>query len=272
MDQDVFKIKVNGQELWRCCDLSVNQFSLDRYNFEPPLPSLELAVERLVESQHLSAQESRSMRHRLLTDYTDYFGRNTEGYFIVDLDGFFAAVERITSIKGEDRPRLSELEKNGLRNIALAIHLEANGNDSWRDIAAAIRATAVEQEVWARLFSPSADGIKVLEPTLRPEEVTALDGGLRYFEYLAESVGVGMRGINLTRSVKDALAMAIKAFPSNPVGRGLSAMIQFRSKRDSDSLNPLKDNYCSTSLAERFWNVGKKSGGSAFCGPEEMPG
>lgn len=221
MSQEVFKVILGGREMWRCCDSTTGMMSLDEATIERPVDSVDLAVEKLVAAGGLRTDPEReALRTRLSADLAEP-EKYRNGDFVVDLDGFFEAVSRLTSECGSDCPALTETEKEGLKNIAQVIAGEARGCEAWRELAAYVRETGIGDALKLKLFPEVDTGKFVPDPSLSSREVTALDGGLRYFDFLAGSTELGRKSVLMIHSAKVALQEAVLAYPDMLAPEGM---------------------------------------------------
>lgn len=187
MSQELFKLTIGGDVLWRGCNTNSGQISLDDTSLEPLLPTLEEAVDRLLTTEGLvSPAELASERARLIEEY-GHIENYQDGRFVLNLDGFFRSVERITQPEVASQLGFTDSEVAFLRSTVEAIRQELDRDKRWHT-ASAISDWDTQEEVYSKLFPDFDLGQGVIaHPTLLVEEVTHLDNGLRYFDLLSGS-------------------------------------------------------------------------------------
>ena len=187
MSQEVFKLTIGGDVRWRGCNTNSGQMSLNDKSLEPLVTSLDEAVDRLLSNDDLIPPTERaSERARLMQEYAeieDYLG----GRFVLNLDGFFRSVERITQSEVAKELGFTADEVACLRSIAEAIRQELDHDKRWH-IASSVLDQDTREEIYQKLF-PGFDPGKgeIPHPALLVDEVAHLASGLNYFNLLSGS-------------------------------------------------------------------------------------
>lgn len=187
MSQEVFKLTIGGEVRWRGCNTNSGQLSLDDTSLEPLFTSLEPVVDRLLSNEQFSSGDERIQeRARLIQGYSD-IENYLNGQFVLDIDGFFRSVERVTQSDIAAQIGLNVGEVAFLTSSVEAIRQELAGDKRWHVAPSTLRGD-LHEEVYLKLF-PDFDDTRgvIAHPALMSDEVTHLDNGLRYFNLLAGS-------------------------------------------------------------------------------------
>jgi hypothetical protein len=189
MSQEVFKLTIGGDTRWRCCNESSGYLSLDGVSLTPLDDSVEVSVERMLDTDGpFSGPERNQERDRLIKGYGK-IEEYLQGRYVVDLDAFFEAIERLTSSEVANDLGLSEEEIKYLTEVATVARLELSNSEGWRSIAEVLNAQReLSENLYLKLFPDYDPAVgSIGHPKLLSSEIRPLEAGLKYVNFLVVS-------------------------------------------------------------------------------------